>query len=55
VTDNELINRYHQCQEYMSEYCAWNLQGICMYPVVYGKQPDMDDDGCYAYLDNGMI
>ena len=34
------------CAECMSETCAFNPEGICMYPMVYGQPPTMTDDGC---------
>lgn len=51
----EFESRRQMCEECMSEYCVWNPGGICMYPIVYGKRPDLDEDGCYQYMDGGMI
>lgn len=51
-----LLDRFSQCEECMSECCIWNPEGICMYPVVTGKQPKInDDDGCLSYIDNESI
>lgn len=50
----EFESRSRMCEECMSECCVWNPGGICMYPIVYGKRPDIDEYGCYGYLDGGM-
>ena len=38
------------CDECMSETCAFNPEGICMFPMVYGEKPVMNDDGCLGLL-----
>lgn len=43
------------CQECMSETCAFNPNGICRYPLVFGFAPHLHDDGCSGWLENGNI
>lgn len=39
---------YAEC---MSEVCAFNPNGICMFPAVYGRQPEInEEDGCLDCL-----
>ena len=38
------------CEECMSETCAFNPEGICMFPMVYGEKPVVNDDGCLGWL-----
>lgn len=39
------------CEECMSEICAFNPDGICMFPAVYGRKPEINEvDGCLDCL-----
>ena len=39
------------CEECMSEICAFNPDGICMFPAVYGRTPEINEvDGCLDCL-----
>lgn len=46
LTPEEVISSIPMCQECDSEFCAFNPGGICKYPLVYGKEPELTDDGC---------
>lgn len=47
----KLLERHPMCFECMSETCAFNPEGVCMYPVVYGKAPDLESaDGCSGWV-----
>lgn len=45
----QLTYRKQLCDLCDSEYCAFNPDGICMYPMVYGKQPGLDFNGCKGF------
>lgn len=52
----ELANltfRMQMCSECDAENCAFNPEGICGYPLLYGKDPGQSFDGCegFAYVD----
>ena len=50
-TNSNLIRRWEGCQECMSDCCAFNPEGICTFPLVYGRQPEINDsDGCLDCL-----
>lgn len=38
------------CEECMSEVCAFNPNGICMFPAVYGRRPEIKEEGCLDCL-----
>lgn len=39
------------CFECDNADCAFNPDGVCMYPVLYGKEPNLETfDGCDGYL-----
>lgn len=47
----KLFHRWACCFNCESETCAFNPDGICMYPVLYGKVPEyVDDVGCKGFL-----
>ena len=47
----QMRGRMIMCEECMSEHCIWNPEGICRYPLVYGKKPEIDDEyGCHACI-----
>ena len=48
----KLLDRQPMCFECDSETCAFNPEGVCMYPVVYGKTPDLETfDGCSGWVE----
>lgn len=47
----KLFRRRSLCLDCDSETCAFNPDGVCMYPVLYGKVPEfVDDVGCKGFL-----
>lgn len=38
------------CEECMSEVCAFNPNGICMFPAVYGRRLEIKEEGCLDCL-----
>ena len=38
------------CEECMSETCAFNPEGICRFPLVYGRKPRLSEEGCSDWL-----
>lgn len=47
----KILERNKQCFECMSEYCVFNPEGICRYPLLTGKMPDyLGEDGCTAFV-----
>lgn len=47
----KLFHRRACCFECDSETCAYNPEGICMYPVLYGKVPEyVDEEGCDGFI-----
>lgn len=48
----KLLDRQPMCFECDSETCAFNPEGVCMYPVVYGKEPDLEAfNGCSGWVE----
>ena len=45
-----LAVRNFLCFECDSETCAFNPEGICCFPLVYGRSPQINDDGCDSWL-----
>lgn len=43
---SELSKRKLLCEECESETCAFNPEGICGFPLLYGRAPILSDDGC---------
>ena len=37
------------CRECDSQFCAFNPEGVCRYPLVYGKEPGVHDNGCNGF------
>lgn len=33
-----------------SEYCAFNPKGYCLVPLIYSRQPGLNDDGCKDFV-----
>ena len=47
----KLFHRHACCFNCDSETCAFNPEGVCMYPILYGKVPVFEDDaGCHGWL-----
>ena len=47
----KLLDRNALCFECDSETCSLNPEGICLYPLLYGKVPEYDDhSGCKGFL-----
>lgn len=47
----KLFHRWFCCFNCDSETCAFNPEGICMHPVLYGVVPEFDDDvGCKGFV-----
>lgn len=46
----KLFHRRACCFECDSETCAYNPEGTCMYPVLYGEVPEFDEEGCSGFL-----
>ena len=46
----EIVSRRQMCEECMSETCAFNPEGICMFPMVYGKKAELNEDGCQDWV-----
>ena len=47
----KLFHRRACCFECDSEKCAYNPEGVCMYPVLYGTVPEyVDEEGCQGFL-----
>lgn len=51
----DFIKRKQLCKECMSEACIFNPDGICMFPMVSGRGPQLHDEGCddYCYKEGG--
>ena len=48
----ELDRRAALCEECMSEHCAFNPEGICTFPLIFGRKAMLKEDtGCLAWLD----
>ena len=45
------------CDECMSEHCAFNPKGICLFPLLYERYPDLCYDGCddYTYYEREAV
>lgn len=47
----KLFHRRACCFDCESETCAFNPDGVCMYPVLYGVVPEFEDDvGCHGFV-----
>ena len=42
----QLCYRKQLCKECMSETCIFNPEGVCMFPMVSGRAPELNDNGC---------
>jgi len=49
---SELNRRAALCQECMSEHCIFNPEGICLVPLVFGRVPELTDEGCLDWIGN---
>ena len=48
----ELDRRAALCEECMSETCAFNPEGVCTYPLLYGCEAEViEDEGCLSWLE----
>ena len=45
----EMYYRKQLCEPCDAECCAFNPDGICMYPLVYGKEPGQNFNGCNGF------
>lgn len=43
---NVLYKMKQACRECDAEHCAFNPNGICMFPMVGSRAPNLHDDGC---------
>lgn len=43
---------YPDCRlpECDSEHCTFNPKGLCWIPILYNRQPDLDENGCSDYV-----
>ena len=47
LSGRDLIQRRANCFECMSDVCAFNPEGICVFPILYNKRPRVtEEDGC---------
>ena len=46
----QLLQKESMCEECMSETCAFNPEGICRFPLVYGRKPRLSEEGCSDWL-----
>ncbi len=46
----QLVFRKMLCEDCDSADCAYNDFGVCRLPMVYGRKPSQDDDGCHDYI-----
>lgn len=47
----KLFHRRACCFDCESETCAFNPDGVCMYPVLYGVVPEFEDGvGCHGFV-----
>ena len=48
---SETNRRAALCRECMSAHCAFNPEGICVFPLVYGRTAEVREDaGCLDWL-----
>ena len=43
-------NEENKLPECDSDYCIFNPNGYCCVPVVYARQPEINDDGCRSAI-----
>ena len=46
----ELDRRAALCEECMSETCAFNPEGVCVFPLICGREAEIVDDGCRDWI-----
>lgn len=39
------------CVDCDAEHCAFNPEGVCLFPLVGGRSPDLNDNGCNDFCD----
>lgn len=44
------LNEEDRLPECDSEYCIFNPNGYCFYPLVYSKQPELSEDNCKSSI-----
>lgn len=42
----QLCYQKQLCKECDAEHCAFNPEGVCLFPMVGGRSPDLNDNGC---------
>lgn len=48
----KLLERHPLCFACDCQTCALNPEGVCMYPILHGKAPDLAaPDGCTGYVE----
>ena len=47
---SEMNRRAALCQECMSETCVFNPEGTCVFPIFYGREAMITDDGCKEWI-----
>lgn len=47
---SKLLQKKTLCFECDSDTCAFNPEGVCMYPILYGKEPNISNfNGCSGW------
>ena len=46
----ETYRRAALCMECMSETCTFNPEGICIFPLIYGREAEVNEDGCLDWV-----
>ena len=43
------------CKECDAEHCVFNSEGVCLFPLVGGRSPGLNDNGCndFCYKEEG--
>ena len=47
---SETYRRAALCTECMSETCLFNPEGVCVFPLLYGHEAEVTDDGCLDWM-----
>lgn len=50
LANKETAGNDYRLPECDSEYCIFNPKGYCCIPLVYAKQPELDEDGCKDFI-----
>ena len=48
----ELDRRAALCEDCMSETCSLNPEGICLFPMLFGREPVVTEIGCLDWILN---